>query len=88
MSTTVMTLVVGPDGTARCVYGEAINLRSLGEPLVTRASHVEPTTDGRWTADLSPVGGPVVGPFDRRSDALAAEACWLDDHWLDAGPDA
>lgn len=83
-----MTLVVGPDGTARCVYGEAINLRLLGETLVTRASHVEPTADGRWSAELSPVGGPLLGPFGRRSDALAAEIRWLDDHWLDARPDA
>jgi hypothetical protein len=88
MSTTAMTLVIGPDGTARCVYGEAIDLHALGDPTVTRASRVEPDANGRWTADLSPVGGPVLGPFDRRSDALAAEIRWLDDHWLDASPDA
>jgi hypothetical protein len=28
------------------------------------------------------VGGPVLGPFDRRSDALEAERDWLERHWL------
>ncbi len=37
---------------------------------------------GRWHADLSPVGGPVLGPFGQRSAALAAETSWLDEHWL------
>ena len=30
-----------------------------------------------WTANLAPVGGPVLGPFARRGDALAAEVAWL-----------
>ena len=85
MNPTEMTLLVLPDGTARCVYAEAIDLAALGEPTVTRASHVEPDAQGRWRADLSPVGGPVLGPFARRSDALAAEAAWLDRHWLAPG---
>ena len=77
-----MNIVIQPDGTARCVYGEAVDLRALGRVEVRRASHVEPDARGRWWADLSPVGGPVLGPFDRRSDALAAEARWLDEHRL------
>ena len=80
--TPAMTLLVRPDGTARCVYGEAIDLAALGEPTVTRASRVEPDARGRWSADLSPVGGPALGPFARRSEALVAEAAWLDRHWL------
>ena len=38
-----------------------------------RASHVEPDADGRWWADLSPVAGPRLGPFEVRSAALDAE---------------
>ncbi len=77
-----MNIVIAPDGTARCVYGEAVDLRALGHLELRRASHVEPDEQGRWHADLSPVGGPVLGPFEQRSAALAAETAWLDEHWL------
>jgi hypothetical protein len=33
-------------------------------------------------ADLAPVGGPVLGPYQRRSEALAAEAAWVGEQWL------
>ena len=58
------------------------NNLSLGTVNIRRASHVEPTTEGRWTADLSPVGGPMLGPFALRSEALDAEQQWLLHHWL------
>jgi hypothetical protein len=77
-----MHLVVTPQGEARCIYGEEIDLRTLGTLTIRRASHVEPSDDGRWLADLSPVGGPVLGPFDLRTDALSAEVSWLEQHWL------
>ncbi len=34
----------------------------------------------RWWADLTPVDGPVLGPFVTNNEALAAELKWLDDH--------
>jgi hypothetical protein len=77
-----MKLVIGPGGSARCVYGEAIDLASLGPPSIRRISRVEPTLDGRWTADMGPLAGPVLGPFERRSEALDAERAWLERHWL------
>jgi hypothetical protein len=78
-----MQLVIESGGSVRCVYGEAIDLSVLGRLEVARASHVEPDADGCWRADLSPVSpGTVLGPFDRRSQALAAEAAWLEAHWL------
>jgi len=77
-----MQLVIENAGNVRCVYGEAIDLAALGSLTIARGSHVEPTEDGCWTADLSPAGGPVLGPFDHRSDALAAELDWLESHWL------
>lgn len=77
-----MELVVSASGIVRCIYGEAIDLAAIGEVNITRASHVEPTHDGNWLADLSPVDGPVLGPFPIRSDALAAESAWLSEHWL------
>jgi hypothetical protein len=77
-----MKLLVKPDGSVRAVYGEAIDLGVLGRPTIIRASRVEPDEQGRWTADLTPVGGLVLGPFDRRSEALEAERVWLEGHWL------
>ena len=77
-----MQLIVTPEGAVRCVYGEEIDLHCLGRPAISRGSHVEPDQQGRWFADMSPVGGPKLGPFDRRSDALAAESAWLQAHWL------
>jgi hypothetical protein len=77
-----MELVITPLGVVRCVYGEELDLRALGRPDIRRGSHVEPTNDGRWTADLAPVGGPVLGPFEQRCSALDAEVAWLSEHWL------
>lgn len=72
-----MQLIVEPNGGVRCIYGELLDLTSLGTTIITRASHVEPCTEGGWSADLRPVGGPVLGPFTKRSEALAAEVRWL-----------
>jgi hypothetical protein len=80
-----MELRIDPRGQVVCVYGEAIDLAVLGEPSIRRASHVEPDDQGRWWADLAPVGGPRLGPYARRSQALAAEVGWLEAHWLPAG---
>src|SRR5262249_4363500 len=68
---TDMQLIVDPQGQVHCLYGETIDLAALGSVAIRRASHVEPDVDGRWWADLAPVGGPKLGPFDRRSGALA-----------------
>lgn len=77
-----MQILVEPDGTVRCVYGESVDLRALGSLAIARGSHVEPTEHGQWTADLSPVDGPTLGPFPDRSEALTAELTWLESHWL------
>ena len=77
-----MDLVISPDGTVRAIYAEDIQLTNLGSAVISRASHVEPDSQGRWLADLSPVSGPVLGPFNRRSEALAAELDWLEANWL------
>ena len=77
-----MDLVVAPGGTVKAIYDEALDLAFLGRLSIRRASHVEPTPEGRWQADLSPVSGPVLGPFNRRSEALEAERAWLEQHWL------
>ncbi len=82
-----MQLLITAAGRVRCLYDETLDLTVLGRPAIRRGSHVEPTADGRWTADLAPVKGPVLGPFDTRSDALTAEREWLERHWLIPGDD-
>jgi hypothetical protein len=47
-----MQLVIGPDGSGRCLYGEDIDLGKLGALTISRASHVEPDNSGRWFASM------------------------------------
>ena len=75
-------LVIETTGTIRCLYSEAVELAALGSLTIERASHVEPTRAGQWQADLTPVSGPVLGPFAHRSEALTAEVDWLLQNWL------
>ena len=77
-----MDLLIESTGTVRCVFGEEIDLGQLGQLSIRRGSHVEPTPDGQWTADLAPVQGPLLGPFPTRTAALNAEVSWLQEHWL------
>ena len=81
-----MDLLIEPSGTVRCVFGEEIDLGELGQLSIRRGSHVEPTPDGRWTADLAPVDGPLLGPFPTRTAALEAEVTWLQENWLLPSP--
>jgi len=79
-----MQIIIEPGGQVRHIYADDLAaLASLGEARTARASHVEPT-DGGWAADLTPVGGPVLGPFPLRAEALAAEVAWLEEHGIPA----
>lgn len=77
-----MELIFLPNGDGRCVYDETIELSSLGQLSIRRGSHVEPVASGEWIVDLSPVGGPSLGPFRSRGEALIAEIAWLTANWL------
>lgn len=73
-----LDILVGPDGEVRFVHDDDLAVAFADEQTDTRrASHVEPDGKGGWTADMLPVGGPVLGPFARRDEALAAEIAWL-----------
>ena len=77
MSTSSVNVTVLENGDLRFIYHDEIaSLLSHGNATIHRASHVEPSGTG-WTADMSPVDGPVLGPFARRHDALTAEVAWL-----------
>ena len=80
-------LIIDPDGTVRGLYSDDIPYDVLGASLggleIRRASRVEPTPDGQWTADMSPCGGDVeLGPFPKRQQALDAEVEWLKENRL------
>ena len=77
-----MDILVRTNGSVRCVYDETLELARFGQLTIRRGSHVEPDTAGRWWADLLPVDGPRLGPFDHRSEALTAERDWLEKKWL------
>ena len=79
-----MELIVNQRGTINCIYSEAIPVSQLGSVHIQRASRVEPTADGKWTADLRLVNGPLLGPFLARSEALEAEVNWLRENWLES----
>ena len=80
-----MQLVIEPSGGVLCVYSEELPLAEFGRLTIARGSKVEPTEAGDWTADLAPVGGPLLGPFATRSAALDAERDWLERNWLSRG---
>ena len=77
-----MNVRIDPRGTVRALYSEALDLTGLGLARSIRASRVEPDAAGCWWADLGPSGGPVLGPFRWRWEALAAEVRWLEGHRL------
>lgn len=77
-----MELLVSFTGQVTALYDETIDLPALGPLRITRASHVEPQADGWWRARI--VDGPTLGPFARRSEALAAEAAWLNQRLIAA----
>lgn len=78
---------IAPDGTTRLIYSDEFMpaMEALGTVRIARASHVEPRLNiaaGGWIADMSPVGGPELGPFTLRQEALDAEVEWLVQHGL------
>jgi len=75
-----MDLIVRPDGEVTTLYTELLDLAVLGALNISRASHVEPDDSGQWFAQI--IDGPRLGPFPKRSEALAAEVAWLTEHRL------
>lgn len=76
----MIELFISVDGTVRAIFSEAIDFKTLGEVAIARASHVEPDENSQWMAKV--IDGPELGPFERRSEALAAEVEWLTEHRL------
>lgn len=85
-----MNVIITPEGNVRHLYSDDLVEMDarLGFSVTKRASKVEPGyfTDGitRWFADMSPSGGPELGPFNTRAEALACEVNWLERNDLPA----
>jgi len=83
---TELLISIEIDGRLRLIYSDILlPLLQEGETSISRASQVEPVTTPEgiaWTADLSLVGGPVLGPFPTREAALYHEVRWLCRHHL------
>lgn len=74
-------VTVSEDGRLAFVWDDELApLAQAGKAEICRASHVEPTADAHWVADMSPVGGPPLGPFALRAQAIDAERAWLAEH--------
>lgn len=76
--------IIEPDGTMKFIYDDRFQplIEEASEHVTCRVSHVEPTADGSWVADLSPINGPTSQPFKLRQDALDWEVAWLKQHYL------
>jgi hypothetical protein len=72
-----MIINISPQGEIKHIYTENIDLTDLGETQITRASNVEPV-GLQWEATMK--DGAILGPFNLRSEALAAEVNYLEKH--------
>lgn len=77
-------IVVDQKGTISFIYSDELRyLLDEGISTIKRVSHVEPAETGRgWTADMGPVNGPMLGPFETRQEALDREVEYLNTHVL------
>lgn len=76
-----MEIRIDKDGNIRTIYNDAlVDLLEEGQARVTRASTVEPDSNGLWVVDLTMSGGPVMQGFKLRQAALDAEVAWLKQH--------
>lgn len=76
-----------PTAVRRCSFVEPFSQISLaGQQFWQRQNNNCDDFDNggavRWLVDLTPVAGPVFGPFSSRADALYFEESWLIDHDL------
>ena len=74
-------IIISKTGQIRFIYtDELTSLLKEGKVSIKRASNVEPTNDGKWIADMSPIADVKLGPFEKRSTAIKAEIKWLNKH--------
>jgi len=78
-----MKIRISSHGQIRFIYKDALlPLINKGISVIKRASSVEPNLNGQWEADMKACGGPKLGPFNLRDDALKAEVKWLEENGM------
>ena len=84
-----LRLVIRKTGAVEYVHDDALVrvCAALSPPKITRASHIEPDCSGQWWVDLSPCGGPKLGPYpsDQYQQARRDEDDWIYQHRLAPG---
>lgn len=77
----------GPVTTRRASHVESTaDLSPQARETIARQRNLPATYDldvffaERWWADMTPVNGPVLGPYDTREKALDDEKVWLEEH--------
>lgn len=80
-----MKLVIH-DGVITTINSDLVeDLLPPGKRVTVRASHVE-WIDGKWQADMSPIGGPsCLIRTKYRSDAIKAEVEWIEKNIMGLG---
>lgn len=61
-----------------CGFLLAHNAQLSGTPAEIR----QQLPQNKWWADMTPLDGPVIGPFDDNQQALNAEIIWLQEHHI------
>jgi hypothetical protein len=78
-----LTIRISPTRITMRYSDKMAGVLGHGKAKISRASYVEPYKIGetiKWQADMSPVGGGVIGQFSTRQQALDAESEWVDEH--------
>lgn len=81
-----MLIEVMPNGSVRMIYSDSMReILDEGQGSIRRASHVEPTIDNKWEADMGPIGGEVLSGFETREEALKAEVEYIEERMFRRG---
>lgn len=79
----VAVIDVSPAGEITAIYDDELRdvFVALGELRRPRASDInEDSATGKFFADLSKIGGPILTGFDFKKDAERAEVAWITKH--------
>jgi hypothetical protein len=71
-------IAISQEGVATFVWSDDLaKLKTEGECKIERVSNVEPNEQSEWMADMMLIGGPILGPFETRQEAIDAELRYI-----------